>query len=187
VRYISVQVESEGGEEGDGDAEGDGGKPPKVLATAAAGAVIIGAIAAYATRNIHVFASAGAFVVFAALSGYHLSNKELPTEVAGSTSYISAILVLFTPFVLYLSRVIFQDTEISVIGAQAQDVQGSNVSIGGSSWFSAGAISADSLTSGTIDSIISLVIWVVLAVVVALVLAVVGRLFKTAARRQKES
>lgn len=187
MRYISVQVESKGGEEGGGDDEGDGGKPPKVLATAAAGAVIIGAIAAYATSNIHVFASAAAFVVFAALSGYHLSNKELPTEVAGSTSYISAIIVLFTPFALYLSSVIFQGMGISVIGAQAQDVQGSNVSIGGDSLFQAGGFSVGQFTSGTIDSIISLVIWVVLAVIVALVLAVVGRLLKTAARRKKES
>jgi hypothetical protein len=187
VRNISVQtVDSEDGN-GEENEEQDDGTPPKVLAAAAVGAVVIGAIAAYATSNINIYASAGAFVVFAGAAGYYLSNKDRPAEVAGSTSYLSAVLVLLTPFVLYASSVIFQGMEVSVIGAQAQNVQGSNVSIGGGSWFSAGGISAGSITSGTIDSIISLVIWVVLAIVVALVLVIVGRVFKTAAKRQQEA
>lgn len=186
MRNISVQtVDSDDGN-GDGKAEEDG-TPPKVLAAAAVGAVIVGGIGAYATRNISIYASAGAFVVFAGATGYYLSNKDRPAEVAGSTSYLSAVLVLLTPFVLYASSVIFQGMEVSVIGAQAQDVQASNASIGGDSLFQAGSFSAGSIASGTIDSVISLVIWVVLAIVVALILVVVGRVFKAAAKRQQES
>ncbi|MFW5984368.1 MAG: hypothetical protein ACOCRA_04165 [Halobacteria archaeon] len=187
MRSISVQTVDSDGEDGQSDnGDGtDGGTPPKVLVTALAGAVVVGGIAAYATSNINIYASAGAFVVFAALAGYHLSNKDVPAEAAGSTSYISAVLVLFTPFALYISSIVFQGLEVSVIGAQAQDVQGSNVSIGGGSWFSAGAISLGNITSGTIDSIIALVIWVVLAIVVALVLIVVGRSFKAIAKKQE--
>jgi hypothetical protein len=186
VRSISVQVDSEDeGRDGENEDGDSGGTPPKVLVAALLGAVVVGAIAAYATRNINVYASAGAFLVFAALSGYHLSNKDLATEAAGSASYISAVLVLFTPFALYISSIVFQGLEVSVIGAQAQEVQGSNVSIGGGSWFSAGSVSAGSITSGTIDSIISLVIWVVLAVIVALVLFLVGKVFKAAAKKRR--
>jgi hypothetical protein len=147
------------------------------------GALVVGGIAAYATRNINILASAGVFVVFAAASGYYLSGKEKPAEVAGATSYISSVLVLLTPFALYLSSIVFQGLEISVIGAQAQDVEGSNVSIGGSSIFSAGSISADNVASGTIDSIISLVVWVIAAIFISLVLVVLGRIFKAAAKR----
>ena len=186
MRNISVQVDSDNGDGDAGAGDGDEGTSPKVLAAATLGAVVVGGIAAYATSNINIYASAGAFVVFAAAAGYYLSKKELPSEAAGSASYISAVLVLFTPFALYLSRIVFHGMEVSVIGAQAQNVQGSNVSIGGGSWFSAGAISAGSIASGTIDSVITLVIWVVLAIVVALVLVVVGRVFKAAAKRKKE-
>jgi hypothetical protein len=187
VRCISVQVDTEGEGGNDGEDGEDGGTPPKVLVTAVAGAVILGGIAAYATRNINIYASAGAFVVFGVATGYHLSNKDLPAEVAGSTSYISAVLTVFTPFALYISSIVFQGMEVSVIGAQAQDVEGSNVSVGGGSWFSAGSIDAGSITSGTIDSVISLATWVVLAVVVSLVLVVVGRVFKAVAEKGRTS
>ncbi len=172
--------------------DGDGGKsgednsddetPPAVLATAAVCAVVVGAIAAYAASNVNTVAMAGAFVVAAGGSGYYLSQKEPPAAVAGAASYISAVILLFTPFALYLPDIVIRGEDVRLF---AEDVEASDVTIGGDALFEAGGFSIGNVAQGNVDGVIQLVFWFVIFSVAAVLLLVVGKVLKTTAKKQE--
>lgn len=178
---ISVQtVESEDGNEN--EKREDEERTPAVLATAAVCAVVVGAIAAYAASNLNTVAMAGAFVLAASGSGYYLSQKEPPAAVAGAASYISAVVLVFTPFALYLPDIVIRDEEVRLF---AQDVEASDVTIGGDALFEAGGFGAGSVAQGNVDGVIQLIAWFVIFSVAAVLLLVVGKVLKTAAEKQE--
>jgi hypothetical protein len=181
VRYISVQtVESENGDGSEDEDE----RSPKLLVTAAVGAVVIGGLVAYAASNLGTVAQAAAFLVAAGGSGYYLSSKDVPTEAAGSASYISAVVLLLTPFALYLPDIVIRGEEVRLF---AQDVEASDVSIGGDAFFEAGGLSMGSLTQGNVDGVLQLVLWTVVFTIVALIVVILGRVLKAVAKGKKES
>jgi len=178
VESVEVETEKEdGGEEGN---EGGGGitdSPSKVLAVAAIFAIIIAGLSAYASMNLSAVASAGVAVVLGGLSGYYLAQKPTPGHAAGSGSYISAIILIITPFALYLPDIVLRGEEVRLF---AEDVEASDVTIGGDVLFEAGALSMGGLSQGNVDGLLQLIVWVLVFMLIALGLFVLGKILKTA-------
>ncbi len=171
---MSVDMEDSG--DGDGEEDGEDGVDLPVVATAAVMAAVAGGITAYALMNFGMGGSAGGFVVVGGLTLAYLYSKDTPHAAAGTGSYITAVLLIFTPTALYLPDILAGD-----ISLFAEGIEGENVTIGGDVIFQAGAFSVDSLAGGQVEGIIGLVVWTVIFMVIALVLLVAGKIVKSMA------
>jgi len=178
----SIEVEQEGGE-GDGEEQSRAitDQPPQVLAVATLFALIIAGLTVYASMNLTQAVSAGIAVVVGGASWYHLAHKPSPSIVAGSGSYITALILIITPFSLYLPDVVLRGEEIQLF---AEGVEASDVQIGGGVLFEAGALSMDGLSQGNVDGLLSLIVWAVVFMMMALGLFVLGKILKSAGKKR---
>lgn len=183
IESVEVETEEEGGnEEGEDGGGGITDRPPKVLAVAGIFAIVIAGLTAYASMNLSTVASAGIAVFVGGLSAYYLAQKPTPGHAAGSGSYISAIILIITPFALYLPDIVLRGEEVRLF---AEDVQASDVTIGGDVLFEAGALSMGGLSQGNVDGLLQLIVWVLVFMLIALGLFVLGKILKTAGKEKK--
>lgn len=171
------------GGRGDGRNDGGGGEPdggdrfgPLTLAAAVAAAAIVAAVGVYSTQYLEQWMSVAFVAVVGLATLYVGASKRHPAIALGSGFYAASILLVLTPFLLYVPRIALQGEEIRLF---AQNVSASNVTIGGEAFFQAGNIDAGTVTSGDVDSIIGLVMFVIVFLIVGLVAAVVGRVMKS--------
>lgn len=75
-----------------------------MVVTAGMMALIIGGFAAWATANLGI--ATIAFLVAAAGSSYYLYQKPMPSAAIGSGLYITALLMLLTPILFYLPKIV---------------------------------------------------------------------------------
>ena len=175
---MSVETDSENRRD-----DTDDGTPNPVLVTAGVCALIIGALAAYATMNLGIYGMAIAFVVAVAPSVYYLSQKQVPAEVVGSASYVAGVVLVLAPSVLYLSNIVTGTTEEVLLFPETVALEEIDSVV--EMLFGEGGPSTETVIQGSIEAVVPLVAWTVVFMMVALVLFAVGMFLSNRGSRQR--
>lgn len=169
------------GPEDDGGGSGDGGPgfDPAVLAAALVTTALVVAVTDYALQELPPVPALAVLAVVGVGTLLLLARKRHPASAVGSGLYVTAVLLILTPFLLYVPRVTLGGESVRLM---AQDVTAENVTIGGDALFDVGGFSVGNVASGDVGSIISLVVFTVVFLLAGLVVAVAGRIATSYAR-----
>lgn len=189
-----MSVETDAEEEVTKD-ESEDETPNSVLLAAGVCSFVIGALAAYTTMNLGTTVMAVSFVLSVIVSGYYLSDKEIPMEVVGVASYVTAGILVVAPSVLYLSDVLVGGKQISMfpgIDGSVGGIFGGTDGEGGiaeidSFWemmFGPDGPEFETVLTGDIEALMSLVAWTVIFMIAALVLFAVGAVLRNRAEEE---